>query len=111
MATPASVKIPVRPDIPAFSEYVELDGVVYRLRFYWNDRLGTWLLDLRDASENAILLGIPIFTGYPLNYFTIDRIEGAPRGIFMVLDTTGQNQKADKDNFGKDVLLLYFSAA
>jgi hypothetical protein len=112
MATPSPVIIPTRTDIYCYTLGVELAGVLFNLRFYWNGRLKMWIMDIRDANQNDILLGIPVVGDYPLNYWAVGgRIPGSPNGIIMSLDSTGKKRDPDLDTFGKDVVLMFFPAA
>jgi hypothetical protein len=57
-------EIPLSPEPQTFS--IELNGVSYRMTVYWNPSSGCWILDIRDAQNADVLLGIPIVTGVDL---------------------------------------------
>lgn len=42
---------------------IVLSATRFNLRVYWNDPNQCWNLDISDASNNAILQGIPLITG------------------------------------------------
>ena len=41
----AVIELPVRNDLPNYEFKSELDGVVYTLRFRFNERLNDWVFD------------------------------------------------------------------
>lgn len=45
---------------------ISLGGTTYQLTLSWNVALQSWVLDIRDASGNDILLGVPLVTGVNL---------------------------------------------
>lgn len=104
------VVIPVTNEEPCYVMKVSLDGTIYQLRFYFNDRMGFWFMDILDQSGNEVLSELPMFTDYPLNWREAQRIPGTPPGIFYVIDETGQNNLPTRDNFGADVKLYYLQA-
>lgn len=103
----ATIEIPVRNDIFAYSIKVTLENLVYTLRFRWNSRIEKWVMDVNDGSDEPLLSGLILFTGIPLTHRFIGVIEGLPPGQFMMIDETGQDRDADKDTFGNDVKLIY----
>lgn len=101
--------IPVRSDLPAYEMQVELDGVIFTLGFTYNTRAGYWVLDISDANEVPLLVGIKIISGWLLtNRFVND---GLPAGDFFVYDTSGKNEDPKIDDFGTNKVFLYADAA
>lgn len=99
------LQIPIRSDIPAYDLQVELDGVLYTLGFTYNARANYWVMDIYDANELPILVGIRIITGWLLT----DRfvMEGLPPGDFFVFDSSGKNEDPTQDDFGTVKTLVY----
>jgi hypothetical protein len=57
----------VVPLIPAAQTLsVSLGGNQYNLRVLWNAAANCWVLDIYDASNSPVVLGIPIVTGVDL---------------------------------------------
>lgn len=101
----AIVQIPVRSDIPAYDVQVELEGVLYTLGFSYNARAGYWVMDIMDANETPILMGIRVISSWLMNdRFVMDEL---PKGDFFVFDTSGKNEDPLQDDFGKTKLLMY----
>lgn len=42
---------------------ISLSGTLYTVRLYWNNLNQYWILDLSDASGNAIVQGVPLVSG------------------------------------------------
>lgn len=105
------IQLPVTSTISAYSFKTTLDGQIYTLAFHYETRLGNWIMDIYD-STGAILLkaGIPMQTGYPLNWRYAQRLAGMPPGLFFVNDDSGQGQSANTTNFGVTVNLYYIQA-
>jgi hypothetical protein len=45
---------------------VTLGGNQYNLRVLWNNAASCWVLDIYDASNNPVVLGIAVVTGVDL---------------------------------------------
>lgn len=99
------VKIPVRSDIQAYSQRVELDSTIYILSFEYNLRMSKWIMGISDEQENPIYVGIVLFTGFPLTKDII--ATGLPEKNFVCTHVSGEDIDPDDTNFGTDVVLLY----
>lgn len=55
-------EISLTPDNQQFG--IVLEGVAYQIRVIWRETC--WILDLMDASEKPIVMGIPLVTGADL---------------------------------------------
>lgn len=101
----AITQLPIRSDIPAYDFQTELDGVLYTLGFSYNVRAGYWVMDISDANETPILMGVRIISGWLLtDRFVIDNL---PPGDFFILDTSGKNEDPLMNDFGTTKLLMY----
>ncbi|MGN4188684.1 phage baseplate plug family protein [Burkholderia gladioli] len=56
-----TLEIPLSSDGQTFS--ITLGGVDYTLTVQWRNAIGLWLLDIADASGNALVSGLPLVTG------------------------------------------------
>lgn len=77
------IKIDV-PDMNDSVSRVVLDNVQYNLRFYWNDTMNYWSLDILDHLLQPIIRGIKVVPQFPLNLL-YTAIAGMPGGMFVVL--------------------------
>lgn len=59
-------EIPLTPAAQTF--LITLAGVQYQMTLQWRDAVnnGGWVLDIADATGNAIVSGIPLVTGVNL---------------------------------------------
>jgi hypothetical protein len=62
MSTPYTIPLIAAPQTLA----VTLGGNQYNLRVLWNSAASCWVLDIYDASNNPVLLGVAIVTGVDL---------------------------------------------
>ena len=93
--------LPSFPDQPDTTISVELDGVVYRLRYLWSGRRRAWFVDLATEDGEPIVQGRRLCPREsPLSGVADDR---APRGRFIVTGPDGYFQR----DLGRSLLLLY----
>ena len=77
--------IPTLSDGTAFySQRTTLDGVDYQLEFRWSVRESRWYLNLYDALETPLILGMKLQTNWPLTKYYKGRV-GVPQGDLMVI--------------------------
>lgn len=105
----AILQLPVRNDLPSYDFQIVLDGVFVTLGFTFNSRANYWLMDIYDANDNAIVVGIKLVSSWLLtNRFKMD---GLPQGDFFIIDTTGNNEDPTQEDFGTTKLLMYADVA
>ncbi len=102
-----AVTIPLRNDIPDYDLQVELDGQTYGIEMHWNFRSLQWAMSLFDAEGVAVALNIGVVVDFPLAR-RVQRSE-MPPGVFIAVDTTGQNTDPGFSDLGTRVQLLYMS--
>ena len=103
----ATLAIPIGSENAAYSFQIDLEGVTYTLDFSFNERSEEWQMAIYDAAEENLLLGsMPVLTNIAINFPHTSR-PGVPPGYFIALDETGNNQNANRDNFGSDIKLFY----
>jgi hypothetical protein len=102
--------IPLRTDIPAYSQEVVIAGTVYVIGVRYNARMARWILDVCDSGGVPIVMGIPLLVTVPIAYRFIDRVPGFPQVQLMVIDETGQERSPERDTLGADIKLVYAEA-
>lgn len=104
----ATLVMPVRADIPAYTFQIDLEGVLYTFTIRYNERMDRWLMDIADENENDLLVGTPILTHFNL----IERFKSAalPPGGFFALDESGNQKQPGRDDLGNDIKLFYVEA-
>lgn len=103
----ATLELPVRSDVKAYSFSLELDGLLYTFRFRFNDRTGLWSMDIADSIDNDILNGVSLLINVPLIDVTKTLL---PPGEFILIDETGEDRNPGADDLGNDIKLLYQEA-
>lgn len=97
--------VPLSNQLPWQRFKITLSGVVYTLEFRYNTRSTRWMMNILDASGNAILLGIPLLIDRNATnqYPTL----AVPVGTFFPTDDTGLGKEATLYSFGIDHSLFY----
>ena len=105
----AIIELPVRGDLPSFEFKIELEGVVYTLKFRWNERMARWLFSIANEVGQDIVAGLPVQTDVDIK----GRFKGStlPPGLFLSLDETGAQRNPDRETFGEEVKFLYEEAS
>ncbi len=101
----ATLEIPLRNDLEAFQQLVDIEGTIFLLVFFFNTRRNLWYFDIRDIEGNPILLGISILTNVDLTRNFLHK--AIPQGVFMAFDTEGEEKDPSEDGLGTPVKLLY----
>lgn len=102
----ATLKIPIDPVLPSFTQETSLDGRTYRMTFRWNAREGAWYLTLETAEGVLILSSLKLTSGAPLLRHSVDR-DLRPLGELILLDPTGDNSTPGRDALGTETALIY----
>lgn len=99
-------KIPISNDTPDQVFSVVLGGNSYRLRIFWNERFAYWSMDVLEADETPILLGLKLVENYPI----CARFQDArlPTGQLFMLRENGSNARTSFDELGVNVNLYYY---
>ena len=98
-------ELPVTSDPQAYQFQITLDGTPYLFKFYFNKRRGTWHMSILTESEEELVMGVPVFVGWPI----LDRFKDTrlPPGTFMAIDTTSDFVDPGQEDFGTRVKMLY----
>lgn len=101
----ALVTIPVRSDVPAYDFQITLDQKILNLEFAWNERTSLWTMNIFDLNLDQIIMGVPMFTEFPLLYKYQD--SRLPPGQWFCVDTGNESKNPGRDDFGTRVILMY----
>lgn len=102
--------IPLRTDVPAYTQEIVIAGTVYVIGIRYNARMTRWIMDIMDSSGAAIVMGIPLLVTVPMAYRFVGRVANFPPVQFMVIDETGQERNPTRDTLGSDIKLLFAEA-
>ena len=102
----ALLTLPVDVENANYDFNISLDGVVYNLEYYWNERAALWQMSVYDSTRENLLLGsIPLVLDFPLTYqYVADEL---PPGDFLVINLTGDSTPPNRNNLGTDVKAYY----
>lgn len=109
----ALVEIQTYNDIPYYEQAVILDGVIYAIDLYFNQRIndgvGKWMITLSDPNRKMICGPVPVIVSTPL----FDRfVEFAiPPGTIFAFDTSGKDIDPGQFDLGDRVRLYYLEVA
>lgn len=104
------VTLPITQRNAQFQFTCELDGVTYTLGFRYNDCDGIWRLDIGDANNAPLALGIALVTNMPL-LTSVRSLPGLPPGQITVLDMAGGTTDPTFDSIGRRHVVVYVTAA
>lgn len=82
-----------------------IESTPYLFDVRWNSRDAAWYMDVLEASEQPIVLGIKLVLGAYLGRRSNHRL--FKRGVFMMLDTSDAGRDATYDDLGERVILVY----
>jgi hypothetical protein len=95
------IDIPINASSPSQTMTVVLGTQTFRLSFDWNGREETWVMAIATSDDNVLLAGVKLIAGWmPLRSVVM---AGLPDGEFVVVDTTGANDRVTRDDLGPDL--------
>lgn len=103
-----SLRLPIDAVAPNYRMGISLDDTPYIFDVRWNERDTAWYLDIYDAVEDPIRLGIKIVLGTILGVRCLDA--RLPLGTLLAVDLSGAGVDATIDDLGTRVVLFYFAA-
>lgn len=108
----ALLELPTRNDLPAYNYVIKLDGVNYKLDFYFNPRInlgkGQWMVGLYDQQDSLLVAHVAVIATWPL----FDRFKdlGIPPGTVFCFDTSGENLDPGQFDLGDRCRIMYLEA-
>lgn len=97
--------IPTDAQSPWYSQVITLANVRYTLTLRFNTRMSRWLLDVGDAADKALVLGVPLLINRNLLRQYPGR--GLPPGAMFVTDESGAEQQPSLSSFLRTHVLWY----
>lgn len=98
--------IPTNSNYASTQYIIDIEGVIYGLRYDYNNRMQTWIIQIKDSQGNILIGGVPIQHGWDL-FLQYKGISTIPQGSFVPLDESGQARNPQRDDLGNDVILFY----
>lgn len=99
------IEIPIDAELGNQEFEVSLAGDVFRLNFSFNRRMDRWVMDIKDAEGNAIILGINLVLGIDLIARFV--MNEKPKGQLFLLNSKDPFVEATESTLGTDVRLYF----
>ena len=85
---------------------IQLNGITYLLRAYWNRYVNRWSLDIKDIDDNPIAMGLTIVSS--INLLQYRRQLAIDIGQLWAFDILGEDC-INRDELGKNTILVYYA--
>lgn len=98
-------QIPANATQTWYAQTVRLSGVSYVLELRFNTRMQRWLLNILDATETPVLMGVPllILRNLTAQYTSL----ALPEGTLFCSDESGNGQQPTLASFLTDHTFWY----
>ena len=100
-----SVDLPISNGLIDYDFTVDLSGTFYTLRFRYNYRSNTWMMDINNQTGDALYVGIPIYIN--VDILRQIRSYNIPKDILLALNNFDSTADPDRNSFSEDVVLTY----
>lgn len=105
-----AVEIPGPPEGEVdFEVRVPLDGTFFTFRQRYNERVGSWVLDILTGDGDVLAQGLTMRADTAVNAHLRTR-PGMPTGVLLPLDTTNAGTDPGLAEMGQRVRLVYITA-
>lgn len=105
----AVFKLPTSTTSPYYVFEIELDGVLFKLEFKFNERDSAWYLHILDQNDNHLRSGIKVVSDWTI--LRLWREVGTrPEGEMIPTALGDISRPALIDELGEQVILTYLDA-
>lgn len=101
------LELPLRADIPAYTQRMDLEGVTYIFQFRYNGRMDRWFMSILNSDNEPILMGAIIVGEYPLTLRFYGGRLAIPPGLFITYDEKGLGRTPGRGDLGTDIQVIY----
>lgn len=101
----AILKLPVSSEFPKFKFNTELDTETFIFSFRFNERMDRWIMNISDATEIPLIMGIPVLLGVP--FYEQFKNPSLPKGRLFAINPESANTEAGSEDLGKSVFIFY----
>ena len=81
------------------------DGRFFRLFYKWNPRIGFWMVDVANDTNEAQIRNVKMCLGQ--DKLRIYKYRDVPQGELSVVDSTGTGTEPTLEDFGGRVMVQY----
>jgi hypothetical protein len=103
-----ALELPFTNESSSYQFQIALENRVFFLEIYFVTRMNQWAFDLLTETQQPILYGLPIQSGFPLLFGY--NIPNLPLGDIIAIDQKEQNRDADRDSLGRDIKVVYLES-
>lgn len=101
----SSLEIPLTPSIGSYRFGTVIETVAYIFDVRWNVRAQAWYMDIREADETPIILGVRLVLGVYLGRRSNHDL--FKNGVLIAVDLGIHGRDAGFDDLGVRVVLKY----
>ncbi len=101
------MEIPISAGDPNYIFSTILRSQLYYLSIRFNSSADLFTLGIFDAERNPIVTSLPLTIGIPIGYEFAGSLPKFPKGIFFLSGDTRKTPRADLDNFGNSLKLIF----
>lgn len=101
----AILKLPVSSEFPKFRFNTELDEEAFIFSFRLNERMNRWIMNVSDAVDTPLIMGIPVLLGVP--FYEQFKNPSLPLGRLFAINPENANIEAGSEDLGKSVFIFY----
>lgn len=103
------IVVPVLQSEPFQRIALPIDTTQYLIDLRWNSRDSAWYMDVFESDETSILHGARVVLGMYLGRRARVRHPLFADGVFIAVDTSGEQREAGLDDLGTRVELRYYN--
>lgn len=101
-----SLTLPLDSTDPHYTVVVALEGVRYKIKMDWNERVEAWAFSLLLEDDTKILSGVRVIPDWPVLRKVAS--SNAPPGEIYFRDTSGDGEPPGRYDLGERVVATYF---
>jgi hypothetical protein len=105
----AILTIPTSTTLAVYRFSIELDGLVYELAMFFNQRDERWYFDLYDEAGSLLRAGLKVTTNFPI--LRLDQSNDRLPGEMIGVEPSGEDLFAGLEDLGNIVTLTYIEEA
>lgn len=106
----AVLQLPTSTINPFYVFEIELDGVLFRMEFKFNERDQAWYMSILDTNDNHLRSGLRVVSDWTLLRLW-QELTKRPEGEIIATALGGITRPALIDELGSQVILTYLDAA
>lgn len=99
--------IPTETDSPSYTQVITIGDAAYNVGFNWNEREGFWYMDIADANNAPIVVGIKLVANWNLTQQYKD--SRLPDGFILCVDQSGSGRDPGRNDLGSRCVVTFIA--